>query len=117
MKRGQDRVTSHTEAEWSALDPVLFDGEIGINRNGGRMKYGDGLRTWSQLPYMDQNFATTTDIATVDAAVSAVSTAVGVVSDGADTKINGVRQQVITIDARVSALEAKINTTTVVVGP
>ena len=43
-----------TTAEWAANDIVLADGEIGAERfspTDHRMKVGDGVRTFSQLPY------------------------------------------------------------------
>ena len=108
MKPGQDRIVSHTDAEWSALNPVLADGEIGINRDGGRLKYGDGLTPWAGLPYLDESYARSVEVAQVAASVAAVST----VADDADRVTKG-------LDARVSALQAKVDalSTTVAIGP
>lgn len=44
-----------TAAQWTQLDPVLADGEIGVMRNDTDttdigFKIGDGRRKWSQLP-------------------------------------------------------------------
>lgn len=40
-----------TAANWLATDPVLADGEPGIERDTRRVKYGDGVAKWSALPY------------------------------------------------------------------
>lgn len=43
-----------TTAQWAAQNPVLLAGEPGIevSSNGKeRTKYGDGVKTWNQLPY------------------------------------------------------------------
>jgi hypothetical protein len=40
-----------TSAEWTAGNPVLAAGEIGINTTLGHFKIGDGSSTWSQLTY------------------------------------------------------------------
>jgi hypothetical protein len=44
-----------TGAEWLAQDPVLADGELGIETDAAslRGKYGDGVSVWSALPYTE----------------------------------------------------------------
>lgn len=38
-----------TALEWSTLNPVLGDGEIGLERDTGIFKIGDGLTAWNSL--------------------------------------------------------------------
>lgn len=45
------QVRTDTAANWSAANPVLLDGEPGHESDTGRVKYGDGVRNWSALPY------------------------------------------------------------------
>jgi hypothetical protein len=40
-----------TAANWTATNPVLLDGEQGYEKDTGKMKIGDGVKTWSQLSY------------------------------------------------------------------
>ena len=40
-----------TAANWTSNNPVLADGEIGIETDSKRMKLGDGSTTWSSLEY------------------------------------------------------------------
>jgi len=40
-----------TKANWENYNPVLADGEIGIERDTQRFKLGDGATTWSGLGY------------------------------------------------------------------
>jgi len=40
-----------TASQWTSADPVLAAGEIGLETNTNRTKYGDGTTTWSALPY------------------------------------------------------------------
>jgi len=40
-----------TAANWTAANPVLADGEIGIERDTDQFKVGDGVTTWSVLAY------------------------------------------------------------------
>lgn len=43
-------------AEWAALNPVLADGELGVERDTGRIKAGNGATPWNSLvsPYLDR---------------------------------------------------------------
>ena len=40
-----------TTAEWEAADPILAQGEIGVNLDGNRFKVGTGLTSWNYLDY------------------------------------------------------------------
>lgn len=40
-----------TAAAWAAANPVLADGEPGRERDTGKMKVGDGVTAWVNLPY------------------------------------------------------------------
>lgn len=42
-----------TSSEWSSADPVLRQGEIGLDLSEKRIKCGDGFKNWSQLEYID----------------------------------------------------------------
>ena len=45
MKRG-------TAAEWDAAkDHILAEGEIGVEIDTHKIKVGDGIKTYEQLPY------------------------------------------------------------------
>lgn len=39
-------------AAWTAANPVLMKGEIGIETDTNKFKIGDGLKTWSALSYV-----------------------------------------------------------------
>lgn len=44
-----------TTNNWIEADPILFPGEIGIETDGHqRMKIGNGVSKWSELPYFDR---------------------------------------------------------------
>lgn len=40
-----------TEANWTAADPILAEGEVGFETDTGRLKVGNGLGAWSALSY------------------------------------------------------------------
>ena len=37
---------------WSTVNPILAEGELGLELGSGLIKIGDGFRTWTQLPYL-----------------------------------------------------------------
>lgn len=47
----QIQLRNDTTAAWTANDPVLALGEIGIDTDLGQLRIGDGESTWSELPY------------------------------------------------------------------
>lgn len=40
-----------TALNWSTIDPVLGDGEFGYERDTLKLKIGDGVTPWLDLPY------------------------------------------------------------------
>lgn len=38
-------------ATWASLNDVLLDGEIGLERDTGKIKIGNGSTPWNSLPY------------------------------------------------------------------
>ena len=54
----QIRQRSDTAANWTAKNPIIGDGELIIvttNADEKRFKVGDGEKTFTQLPYTDEN--------------------------------------------------------------
>lgn len=46
-----------TGAQWESANPVLAEGEIGLNRDNGRFKVGDGTARWNELAYPDEGMS------------------------------------------------------------
>ena len=40
-----------TAAEWEDIDPILANGEFGIEEESRQFKIGDGVTPWTILPY------------------------------------------------------------------
>ena len=40
-----------TAANWTTVNPILSDGEIGVEIDTLKIKVGDGIKTWNQLGY------------------------------------------------------------------
>lgn len=43
-----------TAAEWTSTNPVLMQGEMGVETDTLKVKMGDGSKTWTQLQYFTQ---------------------------------------------------------------
>lgn len=43
-----------TSTEWAAANPVLLEGEPGLDIDVGSIKYGDGVTAWDGLPFVAQ---------------------------------------------------------------
>jgi len=39
---------------WASQNPILAQGELGLDLTSSRFKIGDGIKTWNVLPYTDQ---------------------------------------------------------------
>lgn len=38
-------------ATWTTVNPVVAEGEIGYELDTGKIKVGDGINAWNDLPY------------------------------------------------------------------
>lgn len=48
-------VRNNTSANWTSTNPVLMAGEMGIEKDTKKFKFGDGVKTWAQLDYASAN--------------------------------------------------------------
>lgn len=46
-----------TKSSWNIFNPVLADGEIGIEKDTHRFKLGNGIDSWDKLTYSSATFA------------------------------------------------------------
>jgi Major tropism determinant N-terminal domain len=53
-----------TAAQWTAANPVLAPGEIGLETDTFEFKFGDGVKAWSALSYYVSDLVTHTHVAT-----------------------------------------------------
>ena len=44
------RIRRGTAAEWSSANPVLAEGEPGLDTTNNILKIGDGVTAWNSLP-------------------------------------------------------------------
>lgn len=48
-------LTAKSAAEWTAQNPTLLQGELGIESDTQRIKIGNGSLNWANLNYIDAN--------------------------------------------------------------
>jgi hypothetical protein len=41
-------------AQWTTVNPILASGEMGLEEDTAKVKFGDGISTWTALPYSNQ---------------------------------------------------------------
>lgn len=74
-----------TTAQWASLNPVLLAGEPGIEvlaDESEKYKYGDGVKTWAQLPYVEAAAELPQPLGTADTPTFAGLNVPGFVLDG-----------------------------------
>lgn len=82
-----------TASVWLANDPILAPGEIGIESDTGKFKFGNGIDTWTNLSYA----VTPTDL-TPYATQSYVNNAISGVIDSAPTALNTLKELSIALN-------------------
>lgn len=65
------KIRRDTTANWIAKNPVLALGEIGADMTLHRIKVGDGVKTWTELPFSDEDIIDNLTSTRTDAALSA----------------------------------------------
>jgi hypothetical protein len=79
-----------TSANWSSVNPVLNDGEMGLDTTNDKIKIGDGTSTWSTLPYaFDTPSEVTTKANNAQSAAEATAASALTTHEG-DTSTHGV---------------------------
>lgn len=44
-----------TAEMWAEVNPILYEGELGLETDTRKFKFGDGIHTWSELEYANNN--------------------------------------------------------------
>ena len=92
---------------WTSTNPILALAEPGYDTDTFKMKIGDGVKTWTLLPYTDVNFVQTSKLAAVN----------GVATLNASSKVlpaqlsTGVANGLATLDATTKLTPAQLPTT------
>ena len=89
-------------ANWTSLNPILAQGEIGYETNTNKFKIGDGVTDWSSLAYFTSGgVAALVDLTDVDNTNIAIGKILQVAADGVTHEYvdmpSGTTYQTITI--------------------
>lgn len=87
-----------TANNWSSANPILDLGELGLEKDTNKIKFGDGVSTWNSLPYYS-DIPTASSITIADAGNLITATNV-------EDALQENRQQINDLDAEVIAHKA-----------
>lgn len=117
------KIRRGTASQWTTANPVLAAGEIGLETNTNRTKYGDGVTAWSSLPYSVADASGTSSVDwtavlnkpstfTPSAHTHPISdvTSLQTALDGKQDVVSGVSSTEISyLDGVTSAIQTQIN--------
>ena len=95
------QVRRGTASEWTAANPVLAAGEMGVETNTNLFKFGNGSSTWTSLAY-----ANNSDVAIGEISQDAINTALTMGSGLTKTYNDGANTITITVDTAVVSTKA-----------
>lgn len=78
-----------TAAQWASVNPVLSKGEIGIESDTHKFKFGDGVSTWDKLSYAGTLVSASDTNGNVK--IDGVETTVYTLPAASDTALGGVK--------------------------
>lgn len=61
-----------TAANWTTANPILLKGECGLELDTLRLKFGDGVKAWNELPYFTLDASAVTGLGTASTLDSGV---------------------------------------------
>ena len=95
------QVRRGTASEWTAANPVLAAGEMGVETNTNLFKFGNGSSTWTALAY-----ANNSDVAIGEISQDAINTALSMGAGLTKTYNDGANTITITVDTDVVSTKA-----------
>ena len=90
----QIQIRRDTAANWTSVDPILAEGEFGLETDTNQIKIGDGVLAWTSLAYFISGNPFDQDLNTTDAVVFAGLTNNAIIYPTSD----GTAGQVIVTD-------------------
>lgn len=111
------QVRRGTASQWSTTNPILAAGEMGVETDTNKFKFGNGTATWSALSYANADVAGITEISqdAIDAALTMGTGLTKTYNDGANTITIAINDAVWAnrayVDSAVSALSNTADST------
>jgi hypothetical protein len=105
------QVRRGTSSEWTTANPVLAAGEMGVETNTNKFKFGNGSSTWTALSYAAADTAAIGEISqdAIDQALSMGAGLTKTYNDGTNTITISVDSDVVATVAYVDAAVTGIN--------
>jgi hypothetical protein len=100
-------------ADWSSVNPILAAGEMGVETDTNKFKFGNGTSTWGSLSYAAADTATIGEISqdAINAALTLGSGLTKTYNDGANTISINVDSSVVALKSYVdSSIQGLQNT-------
>lgn len=63
--RTRFRLRRGTSEAWARVNPVLLYGEPGFEKDTNKLKIGDGVKAWNDLPYLTEGYSISADGKTI----------------------------------------------------
>ena len=89
------QVRRDTASNWLSADPILSSGEIGLETDTLRFKYGDGTLKWSDLPYPSLGGGSVQSISAGDGLLGGIITSQGELSIDGNVTLDMLSEQAI----------------------
>ena len=109
------QVRRGTSSEWTSANPVLAAGEMGVETNTNKFKFGNGSSTWTALSYAAADTAAIGEISqdAIDTALSMGAGLTKTYNDGANTITISVDSAVVAtvayVDSAVSGVSNSLS--------
>ena len=98
------QVRRGTAADWTSVNPILAAGEMGVESNTNKFKFGNGSSTWSQLSYAAADTPAIEEISQ-----DAINNALNMGSGLTKTYNDGLNTITISVDSDVIALKSYVD--------
>lgn len=97
----QMQQTRGTAAAWTSADPTLAEGQVGIETDTNKFKFGDGVTSWISLPYVGTSGGITA--LTGDVTANGPGSAAATIASDAVTNAKLANMDTQTIKGRTTA--------------
>lgn len=97
-----------TAANWTANDPVLFQGEIGYDLTNKKLKIGDGSTSWNSLEYYQGDDATEVAYSNSTSGLSASTVQAAI--DEIEGRVDTNESDITSVEGRLDTIEGDAST-------
>lgn len=94
----QIQIRRDTAANWASINPILAEGEQGLEKDTGKIKIGDGINLWQNLNYLNEGGTWGSITGTLTNQTDLITALNGKVA--ANDEITGATKTKITYDAK-----------------